>query len=131
MAQENSHEMEGRGTKREFRIDSDDAARPKAELNSEPQFFAQGLKPKARIPVDVTYELLDEWIAATKTTPASQLVLKTTTYDDGTQVDTTVGELNEGYQDHLRGSKKGPQIPSKPTRVHKPARKPAAPKKKG
>jgi len=129
MANENSHEMEGRGTKREFRIDSEDSARPKAELESETRYFAQGLKPKARVVADVAYEELDEWIAATKTSPASRLILRTTTYDDGTQVDTTVGEQNEGYQDHLRGGSAEHQASSKPTRMHKAKRKPEAPKK--
>jgi hypothetical protein len=43
------------GTKREYRISSEDAARPKADLNSEPHYFAQGLKPKARHAVGTTY----------------------------------------------------------------------------
>lgn len=127
MAQENTHEMEGRGTKREFRIDSDDSARPKAELESETRYFAQGLKPKTRVAVDVSYDMLDEWIPATKTEPATQLILKTTTYDDGTQVDTTVGEKNEGYQESVLGKKAGPNHSAKPTRVHRPKRKPAKP----
>ena len=116
--------------KREFRIDSSDSARPPATLDSEPAAYAQGLKPKPRVITDVQYEVLDgESVPRGKNQPFAGLILKTTTYDDGVTVDTTVGEDNEGYQDHLRGVKRTADSTSA-TRVHKPKRKPEAPKAK-
>jgi len=117
--------------KREHRIDSSDSARPQATLDAEPYHYAQGLKPKPRVIESVDFEVLEgQVVTRGKKLPPAQLILKTTTYDDGTIIDTTVGEDNEQYQQYLLGKSKaaaGPQT----TRVHTPKRKPEAPKSKG
>ena len=120
--------------KREHRIDSSDSARPQATLGSEPYAYAQGLKPKPRVIDKVEYEEIDGALprgmnpSTGKPMPAAKLILKTVTYDDGVTIDTTVGEDNEGYQQHLIGATNSSGS-AKSTRVHTPKRKPAAPKK--
>ena len=113
--------------KREFRIDSSDAAKPPAQLETEARYYAQGLKPKPRVIVDVNYEELDEYTMARKDCPSVRLVLKTTTYDDGVLIDTTVGELNEGYLAHKRGEARKTDG-NTGTRKRQPTKKPTAPK---
>jgi hypothetical protein len=121
--------------KREFRIDSTDSARPSADINSEPTFHAQGLKPKPRVIVDVVYEELKgaavprggKDISGRPLNPA-KLVLKTTMYDDGVTVDTTVGEDNGEYQDYLNGIKRAAEGVVGSTRLRSPTKKPTAPK---
>ena len=99
--------MSDEGLKREHRIDSSDSARPAATLEAEPQHYAQGLKPKPRVIKDVSYEVLEgQVVPRGKKEPAAALVLKVTTYDDGTTVDTTVGEDNLEYQQFLLGRAK-------------------------
>lgn len=116
--------------KREFRIDSSDAARPAAQLGDEPYHYAQGLKPKPRIITDVNYEKIEgETVTRGKEKPVAALILKTTTYDDGVTIDTTVGEDNADYQDYLRGAKRIADGGSTSTRMRRPTNKPAAPKK--
>ncbi len=122
MADENS-------LKREYRIDSSDSARPAATLDMEPQHYAQGLKPKPRVIESVEYEVIDGAVSRGKDKPSANLILKTVTYDDGTQIDTTVGEDNELYQQHLKGLTKT-SSGARSTRVHTPKRKPEAPKAK-
>ena len=114
--------------KREHRIDSSDSARPAATLEAEPQHYAQGLKPKPRAIVSVEYEELEEKVSRGKNLPMASVILKTVTYDDGVTVDTTVGEDNAGYQDHLLGRTKT-SAAAKSTRVHRPTKKPVASKK--
>jgi len=123
MADENSQ-------KREFRIDSSDSARPAATLDAEPFHYAQGLKPKPRVITDVSFEEIEGSVPRGDKKPPAALILKTTTYDDGVQIDTTVGEDNEQYQQYLLGKTKT-SAASKSTRVHTPKRKPEAPKAKG
>lgn len=121
--------MAGESLKREHRIDSSDSARPAATLEAEPYHYAQGLKPKPRVIVDVSYEELDEKVMRGKNMPLAAVVLRTATYDDGTTVDTTVGEDNVEYQDYLKGRTKQAAGTSS-TRVHTPKRKPTTPKAK-
>jgi hypothetical protein len=125
------------GVKKEYRIDSSDSARPPATLDSETAAFAQGLKAKPRVIVDVTYEALEgQFVSRGKDTntgrerPPAKLILKTTTYDDGMTIDKTVGEDNPDYLDFLQGveNSKGSAAT---TRRHQPKRKPDAPKGKG
>ena len=121
--------------KREFRIDSTDSARPQADINSEPTFHAQGLKPKPRVIKTVVYEELEgelvprggKDISGRPLRPA-KLILKTTTYDDGTTVDTTVGEDNGDYQDYLNGIEKNADGGGS-TRLRSPTKAPKSPKK--
>jgi len=116
--------------KREHRIDSSDSARPAATLDSETAAYAQGLKPKPRVIVSVEYEEIEGLVPRGKKEPPAKLILKTTTYDDGITIDTTVGEDNELYQQHLKGLTKTSRA-AKSTRRHAPTRKPEAPKSKG
>lgn len=119
------------GLKREFRIDSSDAARPQAQIGDEPYAYAQGLKPKPRVILETTYEECEgEAVPRGKNKPMAKLILKTTTYDDGTTIDTTVGEDNVGYQDFLRGAATIAAGGSGSTRLRRPTKKPAAPKSK-
>ena len=111
--------MANEGIKKEFLIDSSDAARPQATIDSDTRFYAQGLKPKPRVPVRVDYEETGE-IAKTRTGAPVKLILKTTTYDDGTTVDTTVGEENEMYQQFLKTGNSVPSQSSTPTRQRAP-----------
>lgn len=116
--------------KREHRIDSTDAARPQAQLGDEPQHYAQGLKPKPRVITSVEYTKLEgETVPRGKNLPVAAMILKTTTYDDGVTVDTTVGEDNAGYQDFLRGAASISAGGSGSTRRRTQPRKPTAPKK--
>lgn len=114
--------------KREYRIDSSDAARPAATLDSEPFHYAQGLKPKPRVIVSTEYEELPETVSRGKGVAPGKLILRVTTYDDGTTIDTTVGEDNVLYQDHLRGIERGNAGDSGSTRKRSLTKKPAAPK---
>jgi len=116
--------------KREFRIDSSDSARPAATLDSECQHYAQGLKPKARIISGVAYRKLEgQTVPRGKNIPPAQLFVKTTTYDDGTEIDTTVGEDNPEYQNHLKGIERH-LAGTAATRRFAPVRKPAKPTSK-
>lgn len=115
--------------KREHRIDSSDSARPAAQLGDEPQHYAQGLKPKPRVIVSVEYNVLDEQVKVMKGKPPAKLVLKTVTYDDGTTVDTTIGELNEQYQQYLLGVSNKAEGKAESTRLRTQPRKPTTPKK--
>ena len=92
---------EGTGIKREYRIDSSDAARPAATLEADPKYFAQGQPP-------------------------AQLILKTVTYDDGTTRDCTVGEDNRDYMEYKAGRYNIEQGGATSTRKRQPK---AAPKK--
>jgi len=115
--------MAGTGVKKEFRIDSTDSARAPATINSEPHYYAQGLKPKPRTIVDVTYEETGE-IAQTRTGKPVKIILKTTTYNDGVTIDTTVGEENEDYQSYLKTGLAFTNHSTGSTRVRKPKAKP-------
>lgn len=120
---------EGTGVKREFRIDSSDSARPAATLQSEPHYYAQGLKPKPRVLVDVIYEDTGEVAKTTKGKPV-KLILKTKVFDDGTTIDCTVGEENPEYQEFLRTGSSIPSQSAAPTRQRKPSAQVEAAKKK-
>lgn len=113
---------EGTGVKKEFRIDSSDAARPQATLDSETKYYAQGLKPKARVIENIVYEETGE-VAQTRKGKPVKLILKTTTYDDGVTVDTTVGEENEEYQQYLKSGHANTDRSTQPTRQRKPKAK--------
>ena len=88
------------GIKKEFRIDSSDSAKPAVTLQDEPRYFSD-IKPKKRVISDIVYEDTGE-IAKTKKGKPVRLILKTSIYDDGTTVTTTVGEENEAYQEFVR-----------------------------
>lgn len=124
MAEENQGSL-----KREHRIDSSDAARPAAQLNDEPRYFAGGLKPKTRIIKTVEYTVLDEKVFAGKGKKPLSMILRTVTYDDGITVDTTVGEDNEGYQQFLIDGANLKAGKSGSTRLRTQPRKPSTPKK--
>lgn len=116
--------------KREHRIDSTDAARPAAQLGDEPYHYAQGLKPKPRVITSVEYTVLDEKVSNGKGKPPVSLILKTVTYDDGTLIDTTVGEYNEGYQQFLIDGKKKEEGKAQSTRLRAQPKKPTNTKAK-
>jgi hypothetical protein len=122
--------MPEEGIKREHRIDSSDSARPPATLESETTYYAQGLKPKIRVITGVSYQELDETVSRGKNKPVAKLILKTTTYDDGTAVDTTVGEDNILYQQHLQGIEREAAGDDTTTRRRTPVRKPTKGKAK-
>jgi hypothetical protein len=123
---------EGTGVKREYRIDSSDAARPAATLEAEPRYFAQGLKPKTRTPVSVVYEELDgEFVERGKHQPPAKLVLKTVTYDDGSTRDCTVGEDNRDYMEYKAGRYNIEKGGSTSTRKRQPKAKAPKAAKKG
>jgi len=88
------------GIKKEFRIDSSDSAKPPVTLQDEPRYFSD-IKPKKRIVTDIIYEDTGE-VAKTRKGKAVKLILKTSVYDDGVVVQTTVGEENEAYQEYVR-----------------------------
>jgi hypothetical protein len=128
------------GIKREFRIDSSDSARPKATLDAEPYHYAQGLKPKTRVAVDVSYEELDELVSRGKgKEPAyeeldelvsrgkgkepARLILRTTTFDDGATIDTTMGADAPEYVDYLQGKVNNASATGGSTRKRKPKAK--------
>jgi len=122
---------ENESTKKEYRIDSSDSARPPATLESETAAYAQGLKGKARIITDVSYEELDQTIPRGKDSlghllPPAKMILKTVTYDDGLTIDTTVGEDNYDYRQYLAGLTKTTKE-AQSTRRHTPTRKPTKP----
>lgn len=105
--------MAEEGTKREFRIEADEKS--PVTLQDEPKYFSD-IKPKKRHIVDVIYEDSGE-VAQTKRGKPCKLILKTTIYNDGVTVDTTVGEENEAYQQFLRTGVSVPQDASSPTLV--------------
>lgn len=95
------------GTKKEFRIDSSDSARPPVTIQDEPRYFSN-IKPKKRHLVDVIYEETGEF-TKTKVGEPVQIILKTCVYNDGVITEQTVGDKNEAYQTYLRT---GQSIPS-------------------
>ena len=117
--------MADEGRKREFRIDSSDSARPPATISDVPYHYAQGLKPKPRVIAGVAYEAIDGSVSRGKGVPPAKLILRTTTYDDGVQIDTTVGEDNEGYQAHLLGEAREDGGVNVSTRRHTPTKQPS------
>ena len=119
---------EGTGVKREYRIDSSDSARPPATLQSEPHYYAQGLKPKVRILKEVIYEDTGTVARTTKGEPV-KLILKTKVYDDGTTADCVVGEQNVEYQEYLRTGATIREQGAVTTRQRQPSAKVAAAKK--
>lgn len=123
--------MADESRKREYRIDSSDSARPPATVSDEPYHYAQGLKPKPRVIVTTEYEELDEKVSRGKNLPMAKLILKTTTYDDGTIVEGTVGEDNVSYKEYLAGVRPESEG-TVSTRRHTPTKKPSkASAKKG
>lgn len=108
--------MAEEGKKREFLIEADEKS--PVTLQDEPRYFSD-IKPKKRHIVDVIYDETGE-VAQTKRGDPVKLILKTTVYNDGTTVDTTVGEENEGYQTFLKTGISIPQDSSgAPTLVRK------------
>lgn len=106
--------MAEEGRKREFRIETDEKS--PVTLQDEPKYFSD-IKPKKRHLVDVIYEETGE-VAQTKRGAPVKLIQKTSIYNDGTTVDTTVGEENEGYQTFLKTGIAMPQDSSgQPTLV--------------
>lgn len=103
------------GIKKEFRIDSSDAARPPATLDSEPKYY-NNIKPKKRVLVDIVYEDSGE-VAQTKRGKPCKLIRKTSIYNDGVTVDTTVGEDNEAYLEFKRTGVAMPSKSNEPTLV--------------
>lgn len=97
--------MAEEGRKREFIIEADE--KTPATLQDEPRYFSD-IKPKKRHLVDVIYEETGE-VAQTRRGEQCKLILKTSVYNDGTTVDTTVGEQNEGYQTFLKTGVSMPQ----------------------
>lgn len=97
--------MAEEGRKREFVIEADEKS--PVTLQDEPRYFSD-IKPKKRHLVDVIYEETGE-VAQTRRGDRCKLILKTSVYNDGTTVDTTVGEQNEGYQTFLRTGVSMPQ----------------------
>ena len=117
------------GIKREFRIDSSDSARPAADINSEPHYHAQGLKPKPRVIAKTEYSALDAVVSRGKNKPVAKVILRTVTYDDGVTIDTTVGEDNVGYQQFLIDGKSRSEGKSGSTRLHAQPKAPTNSKK--
>jgi hypothetical protein len=117
------------GIKREFRIDSSDSARPKATLDAEPYHYAQGLKPKTRVAVDVSYEELDELVSRGKGKEPARLILRTTTFDDGATIDTTMGADAPEYVDFLQGKINNASATGGTTRQRRPKAKVRKPTK--
>lgn len=115
--------MAEEGVKKEFLIDSSDSARPPATIDSETKYYAQGLKPKVRILTDVIYEDTGE-LAQTRKGKQVKLILKTKVFDDGTTIDTTIGEENEEYQAYLATGQSIPSQSNSPTRKRAPKAKP-------
>ena len=107
---------QGSGVKKEFVIDSSDSARPPATLQSEPKYFSD-IKPKKRVLSSVVYEDTGETAKTRKGDPV-KLILKTSIYDDGVVVATTVGSDNEQYKDYLRTGVAMPSESNEPTAVH-------------
>lgn len=97
--------MAEEGRKREFVIEADEKS--PVTLQDEPRYFSD-IKPKKRHLVDVIYEETGE-VAQTRRGERCKLILKTSVYNDGTTVDTTVGEQNEGYQTFVRTGVSMPQ----------------------
>lgn len=104
------------GIKKEFRIDSSDSAKPPVTLQDEPRYYSD-IKPKKRVVSDVIYEDTGT-VAKTRKGDRCKLILKTTVYDDGTLVTTTVGEDNENYQHFLATGQAIPSQGSRSTAVH-------------
>lgn len=101
--------------KREFVIEADEKS--PVTLQDEPKYFSD-IKPKKRHIVDIIYEDTGE-VAQTRKGDRCKLILKTTIYNDGTTVDTTVGEENEGYQHFLKTGIAIPSQSNEPTLVRK------------
>lgn len=90
--------MAEEGRKREFIIEADEKS--PATLQDEPRYFSD-IKPKKRHLVDVIYEETGE-VSQTRRGDRCKLILKTSVYNDGVTVSTTVGEENEGYQTFVK-----------------------------
>lgn len=97
--------MAEEGRKREFIIEADEKS--PVTLQDEPRYFSD-IKPKKRHLVDVIYEETGE-VAQTRRGDRCKLILKTSVYNDGVTVTTTVGEENEGYQTFLKTGVSMPQ----------------------
>ncbi len=104
------------GIKKEFLIDSSDSAKPPVTLQDEPRYFSD-IKPKKRILKDIVYEETGE-VAKTKVGDPVKLILKTSIYDDGVIVQTTIGEDHEGYQEYLRTGATMPDQTDETTAEH-------------
>lgn len=101
------------GIKKEFVIETDEKS--PVTLQDEPKYFSD-IKPKKRHIVDVIYEDTGE-VAKTRKGKPCKLILKTTVYNDGVTVDTTVGEDNENYQHFLKTGNSIPSSSNEPTLV--------------
>lgn len=97
--------MAEEGNKREFLIEADEKS--PVTLQDEPKYFSD-IKPKKRHLIDVIYEETNE-VAQTKRGKPCRLIHKTSVYNDGCTVDTTVGEENEGYQTFVKTGISMPQ----------------------
>jgi len=80
--------------KKEFRISSEDAARPKATINDDPHYFAQGLKPKPRHAVETEIVENNDGSFA-----------RVTTYNDGINVASAIHVDNPEVQASLKAKK--------------------------
>jgi hypothetical protein len=109
--------MAQEGIKKEFRIDSSDAARPQVTIHDEPRYFSD-IKPKKRVLSDVIYEPTGE-VSQTRVGKPVEIILKTSIYDDGVLVQTTVGSDNEGYREFKRTGVAIPNKSGEDTAVHK------------
>ena len=86
--------------KKEFRISSEDSARPQATINDEPRYFAQGLKAKPRVPVETLEGVLNE----------DGEVVRRTIYNDGVYMDT---RLNPADYPNAKPVAPKPKAPKK------------------
>jgi len=107
------------GIKKEFVIDSSDSAKPPVTLQDEPRYFSD-IKPKKRVLADIIYEETGE-VAKTRKGKAVTLILKSSVYNDGCVVTTTVGEENEAYQEFKRSGVGMPSQSKETTAVRKPS----------
>jgi len=107
------------GIKKEFRIDSSDSAKPPVTLQDDPRYFSD-IKPKKRVLVDIVYEETGE-VAKTRKGKPCALILKSSVYDDGVVVTTTVGEENESYQEFKRTGVAMASQSKMTTAVHAPS----------
>jgi hypothetical protein len=98
-------------TKREFRISSEDSARPAPTISDVPPQHCT-IKPKERHLVDVVYEETGE-VIPTKGGADCEIILKTQVYNDGTYSQRTVGSENEAYKEYKRTGIAVPQTPTK------------------
>lgn len=111
-------------TKREFRISSEDSARPAPTIADMPPQHSN-IKPKTRHLVDVVYEETDE-VIPTKGGEDCRIVIKTSIYDDGTFSSRTVGDKNEAYLEYKRTGIAVPSAPTKEGTGRKQSKKVAA-----